>query len=338
MSRLRVVHLVDDTTAGGVMRVLEHITTSPEMALTAAHMLRVVDRRDLFLGSVDADVIVSHLSISWRRLPMFLTLRASNPKIPMVHVEHSYTENFVAINVLHRKRFASLLRTSYALFDRVVAVSHAQGGWLKKRRYVSEAALHVIQSCTDMSSFRNLAPPQADRKIIGAIGRLDRQKGFDTLITAFRQCPDRDIALHIYGEGSEEKTLRLLADEDPRIHFKGFVQDPMTAMSSVDVVAMPSRWEAYGLVAIEALCAGRKLLVNDLDGMVDHIPLGAQVVEANSVTAWRTAINRLNENSYHSSPNTEISQGRALEMRFANRWGDLLMSLDLAPEKFNFAN
>lgn len=331
MTRQRVVHLVDDTTAGGVMRVLDHITTSSDLARTADHSLRLVNRHSIALGRIDADVIVSHLSISWRGLPMLLALRAANPRTSLVHVEHSYTESFVAINVAHRGRFATLLRTSYALFDRVVAVSKAQGRWLSKRGYVRADALEVIQSCTDMSAFRAISRTEGPVRIIGAIGRLDRQKGFDTLITAFLQCDDPDLALHIYGEGSEEDALRELADGDPRICFKGFAPDPTAAIAAVDAVAMPSRWEAYGLVAIEALSAGRALLVSDVDGLIDHVPHGAQVVPLPSVSAWSHAISHLNVAAMRRPIAIAVHDSSILEARFANRWETMLASFQTDP-------
>ncbi len=328
MTRLRVVHLVDDTTAGGVMRVIDHITTSPELARTAAHSLRVVARGSLGIGRINADVIVSHLSVSWRNLPMFIALRAANARSSLVHVEHSYTECFVALNVTHRKRFATLLRTTYALFDRVVAVSHAQGQWLSARGYARADALHVIQSCTDMSAFRQLETRKGPVRVIGAIGRLDRQKGFDTLVAAFRNCPHQNIALHIYGEGSEEETLRRMAQNDERIRFMGFASDPVKAMAAVDAVVMPSRWEAYGLVAIEALSAGRDLLVNAVDGLKDHEMRGALVVPNPSVRAWRNAICNLTEASPCDTPVLDKNRvGDAPEIQFATLWHNLLGSL-----------
>ena len=333
MTRMRVVHLVDDTTAGGVMRVLDHITTSVEMAQTARHSVRVIDRRRLTIGRIDADVVVSHLSISWRGLPMLLSLRAANASASLVHVEHSYTESFVANNVSRRGRFATLLRTSYALFDRVVAVSHAQGRWLSARGYVKPDALKVIQSCADMSAFRDIARPNGSVRVIGAIGRLDRQKGFDTLITAFRTCSDQQIALHIYGEGSEEAELMRLADGDPRIRFMGFAPDPVAAMAAVDAVAMPSRWEAYGLVAIEALSAGRPLLVNAVDGLTDHEPLGAHVVRSPSARTWCQTINKLVAGNLIPQPPMENLKEDSLEARFATRWDELLMSFTPEPHR-----
>ena len=328
MTLLRVVHLVDDTTAGGVMRVLNHITTAPDMVGTARHSLRVIDRRSFNLGRIKADVIVSHLSISWSALPMLIALRATNARASLVHVEHSYTENFVALNVVSKRRFATLLRTAYALFDRVVAVSHAQGRWLSERGYVGAHAIQVIQSCADMAPFRAIAPKTGPVRVIGAVGRLDRQKGFDTLISAFRKCAAPDIALHIYGEGNEEHHLRALAEGDLRIRFMGFAPDPVAAMAAVDAVAMPSRWEAYGLVAIETLSAGRVLLANGVDGLNDHAPLGAHMVTSPSVRSWTQAINQLTQGFLPNTTPIDVLESNGFEARFAAGWREMLAALE----------
>ncbi|GAA6200268.1 glycosyltransferase [Aquicoccus sp. SU-CL01552] len=324
MSRPRVVHLVDDTTAGGVMRVLDHILTAPEMGEMAQHDLVQVTRGRMSLKRIEADVIVSHLAVSWRALPMLAALRARHPRTPLVHVEHSYTQGFTAANVRRKRRFATLLRLSYRLFDRVVAVSRAQGDWLIRSGAVPAASLRVIRSCVDLSAFRALDPTKGRPRVIGAIGRLDRQKGFDTLIRAFRHLPDPDLSLHVHGEGPERDRLCALAGDDPRIRFMGFATDPVAAMQSVDVVAMPSKWEAYGLVAIEALCAKRCLLINPVDGLTDHIPHGAQAVDDTSEGAWQTALTRLLATP---TPQAAPLPDTRFEADFANQWRVLLTDL-----------
>jgi glycosyltransferase involved in cell wall biosynthesis len=323
MSRLRVVHLVDDTTAGGVMRVLDHLLTAPELSRDATHSLQVVDRRAVISGRIKADLIVSHLAVSWRVLPWLLSLRACHSHAKLIHVEHSYTKGFVAANVTHPRRFALLLRTAYRIFDRVVAVSQAQGDWLQRSGAVQASSLTVIQSCVDLSAFRSIAPVAHPIRIIGAIGRLDRQKGFDTLIKAFRLTQRSDVSLYIYGEGCEEAALRARAGDDPRIHFKGFTDDPVGAMATVDAVAMPSLWEAYGLVAIEALAAGRRLMVNPVDGLTDHISHGAQAVRDGSISAWKNAISDITEQQSELRNLRSCSEPR-LEDRFADQWQKLL--------------
>lgn len=326
MKRPTVIHLIDDTTAGGVMRVLDHIRTAPAMATFADHHIQPVQRNKITLPRLEADVIVSHLAISWRALPMLLALRLRHPKASLVHVEHSYTEAFVALNVRKKGRFATLLRRAYGLFDRVVAVSEAQGKWLVNSGAVKARALCVIRSCVDLSAFRGLAAPAPQVRVIGAIGRLDRQKGFDTLIEAFRQTRNPNVALHIYGEGEEGLALSALAEGDPRIQFMGFV-DPLVAMANVDAVVMPSRWEAYGLVAIEALAARRKLLVADIDGLRDHIAYGAQAVQDQSVAAWKNEIENLLAQGPADTP-ASAARADSFEAEFAKSWQEMLAGLN----------
>lgn len=270
-----VTHLIDDTTAGGVMRVLDYIRTSSKMARLADHRFETVTRGQIHLRRHAGDIVVSHLTLSWRALPALLALRLANRGKTLVHVEHSYTEGFVRHNVPHLHRFLALLRFGFSCFDAIVAVSHAQADWLRRARLCRDSKIFEIRSCVDLSAFQARRKEVASPRTVGAIGRLDRQKGFDTLIRGFRRLPHDDIALHIYGTGAELESLQALAGGDPRIVFKGFTDSPAQAYADVDVVVIPSRWEAYGLVAIEALCAGCHVLSADVDGLRDHQDYGA---------------------------------------------------------------
>ena len=70
-----VLHLVDDTTAGGVMQVVNYLTTSPDHAKIAHHQLQSVTRGRLIPPKTTADIVVSHLAVSWRTLPALVALR-----------------------------------------------------------------------------------------------------------------------------------------------------------------------------------------------------------------------------------------------------------------------
>ncbi|WP_163852289.1 glycosyltransferase family 4 protein [Pseudooceanicola aestuarii] len=319
---MRVLHLVDDTTAGGVMRVIDHLLRGRGTGQGVTHHLQVLTRGRLLPARLEADVIVSHLRLGWRQLPMLALMRARQRRLPMVHVEHHHTAAFVAENMRHGARFRAMLHQCYALFDRVVAVSGPQAQWLVRSGAVRAEAIATIRPCVDLSAFRALpvrppAPdqpvPGAPRLVIGAIGRLDRQKGFDILIAAFRRLPDPGLALHVYGLGPEQAALRQLAGGDPRIRFMGFA-DPVAAQSAVDVVAMPSRWEPYGLVAVETLAAGRTLLINPVDGLSDHIPLGARPVAAPDVDGWHAALATL-EGTGTPRAGDDAPRGHALDLR-----------------------
>lgn len=323
MSVPRIVHLVDDTTAGGVMRLLDYIMNLPQISGSSCQTMHVVKNNAISHGNIRAEVIVSHLSISWRSLPALVALRAMHPNARLVHVEHSYTRAFTARNVPKETRFFALLRVAYSLFDRVVAVSKDQGGWLRDSKLVENTNLAVIPNNIDIVVLSKIPPARPQPRVIGAIGRLDRQKSFDILIQAFRLCKNPDLRLRIFGEGPEKPALENLAEGDDRIKFYGHENEPAAIYSKVDVVAMPSRWEAFGLVALEARAAGRPVLVSDVDGLKDHIALGAIPVDGFDPKIWAESLMRICSVEHTQRPisNTKMI---AMSNRFSESWRNVL--------------
>jgi glycosyltransferase involved in cell wall biosynthesis len=288
-----IIHVIDDSTAGGVTGVVNFICQSEQLARSAQHSVHIVARGKFDTIPKNVDVIVSHTVISWRTLPALIALRALRPSTPIVHVEHSYTAGFETHRVARPKRFLGLLKVGFSLFDRVIAVSNAQAEWFKLRDLCSPDRLQVIASCVDLSEFRTLPSPVGKPRVLGAIGRLDAQKGFDILIGAFRAINDPSLELRIIGTGAQDAQLRNLAGQDKRITFVGHVDDPKEAMRCVDAVVMPSRWEALGLVALEALAAERPLLCSDVDGLKDHRQKGVLYIQGTNEAALSEAIEGL---------------------------------------------
>lgn len=320
---IKILHLVDDTTAGGVVRVVDFILSQNGDAINIKHERLRVNRGQLKTTRYDADIIVSHLTISWRSVPALICLRVANFGKNLLHVEHSYTDGFVAHNVKKKRRFFTLLRLGFSIFDKIVAVSHAQEKWFRDEALCAGNNVTTIQSCVDLGPFLALPERRESTRVFAGIGRLDRQKGFDKLIAAFKACAEKDIELHIYGEGDEEVSLRELAAADKRIVFKGFAPNPTDAFLNVDVVVMPSRWEAYGLVAIEALSSGRKLICADVDGLSDHRELGATMLEECTIDGIRNAISKA-LHQIEDNTGQDRQKTKALGSQFFDKWKNLV--------------
>ena len=103
------------------------------------------------------------------------------------------------------------------------------------------------------------------------IGRLDRhQKGIDTLLQAWaRMSPSTRPPLVIAGDGRERDALQALATTlglDHTVRFAGRVGgEPKRALfRDARIVCLPSRYETYGIAAIEALAAERALVATDI--------------------------------------------------------------------------
>ena len=324
---MTIYHLIDDAGFGGINRMLDHITCALA-GRGGDHVIVRIKRGQLSPPRLaGASHIVSHLSVNWRNLPLMTALRARYAEIPLIHVEHSYCERFVSAQVENRDRFETLLSATYALFDRLVAVSEQQGVWLK-RKFGNHSRLTVIESCVSLDDFLALPEPTNTAKtVIGAIGRFDRQKGFDILIEGLRLSHRQDLELRLYGDGSEQKQLRRLARTDPRIVFCGFAESPAAAMASCDAIAMPSRFEPYGLVALEAMAAGRPVIASGADGLAGHIKNGAASVGDNTPDGWSRFLNEFDINTFRRDAMSLRKRAKEAEQVFAERWLRLLDDL-----------
>lgn len=103
-------------------------------------------------------------------------------------------------------------------------------------------------------------------------------------------CPNPDARLVFFGEGSQRDRLAALAAGDRRIEFRGHADDPAEAYRAVDVVAMRSRWEAYGLVPDEARAGRRPVIVSMVDGLRDRIGASGVIPCGSDPKAWRKSI------------------------------------------------
>ncbi|ETX28226.1 glycosyltransferase [Roseivivax isoporae] len=303
---IQILHLLDDGGPGGVTRFLARLKGTAHLAGGVRHAVVIVPRGRL-PKRFDADLVVSHLSVSWRTLPALSALRARAAHLPLVHVEHSYSGAFAEECVRAPARFQALLGGAYALFDRVVAVSGAQAEWLAGTGLVGTGALRVIPPVTDLGPFLALGAPHRPARRFGAIGRFDRQKGLDILIDAFRATTDPALTLGLTGDGPERADLVRRAAGDPRITFAPFTSTPERTLAALDAVAMPSRWEPYGLAALEARAASRPLLVSaGVDGLEEHARAGAIRV-GRAAAAWTAAI----EDLARAVPRDRIAAARA---------------------------
>lgn len=96
------------------------------------------------------------------------------------------------------------------------------------------------------------------------VGRLIPQKNVDLLITSFEKV--REGVLYIVGKGYLEQRLKALVQEkklEDRIFFLGTREDIPALMQFCDCFILPSKYEGFSLVLIEAMAAGKPIIVTD---------------------------------------------------------------------------
>ena len=119
----------------------------------------------------------------------------------------------------------------------------------------------------------------AGRPLVVAVGRVERMKGFDLLLEALTQPGLEHVHVAIGGAGSQVTALgeqARAAGTADRVHLLGELTpgEVATAMATADVVVVPSRHEAFGIVALEAWRAGTPLIGTVHGGMAEFVTDG----------------------------------------------------------------
>lgn len=102
-----------------------------------------------------------------------------------------------------------------------------------------------------------------------AMGRLEHQKGFDVLIHAFERVREAAACrLVIFGEGTLREALIRQIDEaglSGWVTLAGHTDSPLAQMRAAHAFVLSSRFEGFGLVLVEALWAGTRVISTDCD-------------------------------------------------------------------------
>lgn len=137
--------------------------------------------------------------------------------------------------------------------------------------------------------------------VVGAVARLSREKGLDVLLRAVAHIGERvPLRVVLAGDGPERAKLERLAGEldlTGRVEFRGEVTHETVpdVLAGLDIFAMPSRAEGFGVAALEAQAMGLPVVGSRVHGIPDTVDDGRTglLVPPNDVEALAGAIERL---------------------------------------------
>lgn len=222
-------------------------------------------------GLADAAQGFAGLFAPWR---LFLAMRGARGAIVHSHCEPVWASVMIALAAHGRwiehahvypdgpmdwkAKIARSLQRRFAM--RHIAISHSIGQALIAQQVAAPATLDVVHNGVAIEP----APPARDRATarftLGFVGRVVEEKGiFDFIELAALLAPDPAIAFAIYGDGADLAAARALAATQglaERIVFHGYVADIAAAWAAIDMAAIFSHREPFGLVFLEAAQQG----------------------------------------------------------------------------------
>jgi mannosylfructose-phosphate synthase len=195
-------------------------------------------------------------------------------------------------------------RDMYQACALVIATTPPQVDFIAQDYGISAERVRLIPPGYDDNRFFQVgeATRQAIRRRLGyegkvvlALGRLARNKGYDLLIESFalvaKRHPDARLYLAVGGEQINANEASLLAelralaaskDYADQIHFRAFVPEselPDTYRAA-DLFVLSSRYEPFGMTAIEAMASGTPTIVTVHGGLYRALSFGRHALYA----------------------------------------------------------
>ena len=212
-----------------------------------------------------------------------LLLRRDFPSMKLITTTHGWVEQtwktplYYAIDRFATRRYDHVVCVSQDLYDAVRKLGIGPDRCTFVKNAIDVDEFSRVRSSADAKRSREL---DCDRLIVGAVGRLSPEKGFQQLIHSFSRTlaeTKLNAELWIVGEGPQEAQLRAQIDASQlteRIKLKGFQADIRSLFETLDLFVLSSIREGLPNVVLEAMAMSVPIVCTKVAGVPNLVTDG----------------------------------------------------------------
>lgn len=202
--------------------------------------------------------------------------RLSRVRVPVFVTANTHmSTQFASMVPAKQHQQMALLRRYYPRNDGIIAISRGVATDLAGLLGWPVEQIPVVYNpvvSPDMDRLAQASPEHPwlnsrESPVVLAMGRLEPQKDFPTLLRAFRRVRERQVArLIILGEGKEREPLHRLSEQlgiAADVDMPGFQPNPYAYLARADLFAFSSAWEGFGNALAESLSLGTPVVATD---------------------------------------------------------------------------
>jgi glycosyltransferase involved in cell wall biosynthesis len=195
------------------------------------------------------------------------------------------------VNRIRKSLYCTIDRLTERVADKFIVVSNSLKEQLIKKHFISEAKISKIYNGIEIAEYSTQVPDAETKelrkelniddsmKVIGAIGRMVWQKGFEYLIEAIPKIlePIPDVKFMIVGDGPLKIPLETMSRKlkvTDSVIFAGFRSDIREILAAIDILVIPSLLEGFPMVTLEAMAMAKPIIATRIDGVIEQITDG----------------------------------------------------------------
>lgn len=259
-------HLIPAVHSGELkaLRVFTHQGSRSLLGLMKLMFKTVLTQR-----SYRADIVFAHSTFAGIVLCVVKPLLGRN--VRTIYCPHGWS-TFREMPNWKRRLVAAVERAMSFVPTRVINISKFEHESVSALGFSDQSVL-IPNAVSDRSDFRDSDSMEARPIRVLYVGRFDRQKGIDILLEAIALLESqgfRGVEFDLVGGGVLEGDVpALLLAPPPHVTYHGWLgaDEIHQRYKAADVLVMPSRWEGFGLCAVEALRAGTPVLARRVGGL-----------------------------------------------------------------------
>ena len=284
----------------------------------------IIALRKLFKSElIGFSSLIVHAHLTW---PMFFVpLACIGLPIKLVFTEHNILNSrrnfsfFKYFEILFYNRYNSVIAITEGVKDSLI-------NWLG-----SSLSNKVSTIFNGGRFFFYKERNSLDKRIkFISVGSLTSQKGFDFAIKMLSHLKDIDWHYEIVGEGSSRRELEQLIVSlglEDKVILSGWSSKLEKKYHNADIQLIPSRFEGFGLIAIEGMSTGLPVIASDIAGMNEVVSSSVDscflIKDSNNIVEWldqiKLCINTLEKDLVHISKESYLhSQKFSLEKMTKN--------------------
>lgn len=227
------------------------------------------------------------------RADFFARIAAKIADVPIIISSIAMLVEGYDVGILRKSLYVFMDRWTEKWVDKFIILTEALRRTLIERHKIPQAkiikihnGIEIEEYNPDLEELRNKKLEirkelglKTDAPVIGAIGRLVWQKGFEYLIRAVPEVlrKNSDARFLIVGDGPLKNSL--VAESErlnvaDRIVFAGFRSDVKEILASIDVLVMPSLLEGLPMVLLEAMAMAKPIVATLIDGITEVLEDG----------------------------------------------------------------
>lgn len=231
---------------------------------------------------VQPDIVHIHSTFAGLVIRPMLLLKRGGPRV--VYCPHGWAFSRETSQLSHRTtKLVELVLAK--ITDRIICISGDEQNEAINAGIASERLTLVyngISADRPASHTHSVVWPSQKTRLL-FIGRLDRQKGYDLLVEAARQLGET-VDVRVIGSSviGKHEDMEL----PPNVTLLGWMNRPQIEahLEAADLVAIPSRWEAFGLVALEAMRAAKPIVAFRIGALPEIVEDGVTGILSSPVS------------------------------------------------------